>query len=542
MEIFTVKDLSFTYAGAQRPTLRGVSLRVSPGEFVLLAGPTGCGKTTLLRLLKHSVAPVGERAGDILFCGKDVRGLGARELVSEIGFVFQNPDTQIVCKTAYAELHYGAENIGLSAAQTSRAIAEVACYFGMGDLLDRNVASLSGGQKQLLNLAAALILRPKVLILDEPTAQIDPVYAAEFLAVLRRINQETGMAVLLSEQTLEEAFPIADRVLVMEDGRVADDGPARAVASRLLKSDAPVAAALPAPVRLYGALGGGEEPVPLTIKQARTMLAARPGAASVSAPAPAQPGRPAVEVRHVRFRYDRSASDILRDASLRANYGELLALHGANGAGKTTLLRLLSGRYRPWHGSVRYENRDAAKVYLPQNPRLSFLKDTLAEDVAFLLEQAGLPSGRADELMRRFPFFARLGPLMRSNPLDLSGGQQQMAAVFKAMLAEPDVLLLDEPTKGLDARLKNELAALLGTLKSAGVCMIMASHDVEFAAAVADRCAMLFSGVIVQDDAPYDFFVSNRFYTTGLCKITNGILEQPAVRFSDLAANREAYV
>ena len=207
-----------------------------------------------------------------------------------------------------------------------------------------------------------------------------------------------------------------------------------------------------------------------------------------------------------------------------------------------TLLRLLSGRYRPWHGSVRYENRDAAKVYLPQNPRLSFLKDTLAEDVAFLLEQAGLPSGRADELMRRFPFFARLGPLMRSNPLDLSGGQQQMAALFKAMLAEPDVLLLDEPTKGLDARLKNELAALLGTLKSAGVCMIMASHDVEFAAAVADRCAMLFSGVIVQDDAPYDFFVSNRFYTTGLCKITNGILEQPAVRFSDLAANREAYV
>ena len=265
-----------------------------------------------------------------------MRALGARELVSEIGFVFQNPDTQIVCKTAYAELHYGAENIGLSAAQTSRAIAEVACYFGMGDLLDRDVASLSGGQKQLLNLAAALILRPKVLILTSPRPRSTRCTRPNF-AVLRRINQETGMAVLLSEQTLEEAFPIADRVLVMEDGRVADDGPARAVASRLLKSDAPVAAALPAPVRLYGALGGGRSRS--RSQSSRPAPCSRPGPAPRPSPrlAPAQPGRPAVEVRHVRFRYDRSAPDILRDASLRANYGELLALHGANGAGKTTL-------------------------------------------------------------------------------------------------------------------------------------------------------------------------------------------------------------
>ena len=541
MEIFTVKDLSFTYAGEKEQTLRGVSLRVSPGEFVLLTGSTGCGKTTLLRMLKHSVAPVGERAGEILFCGTDVRGLSGRELVSGIGFVFQNPDTQIVCKTAYAELHYGAENIGLSAAQTARAIAEVSCYFGMGDLLERDVACLSGGQNQLLNLAAALILRPKVLILDEPTAQIDPVYAAEFLAVLRRINQETGMAVLLSEQTLEEAFPIADRVIVMADGRIVDDGPARAVAARLLRSDLPSAAALPAPVRLYGALGG-EGPVPLTIKEARALLAARPELPVSRPSAPREKGRPAVEVKNVRYRYDRSAPDILRDACLRANYGELLALHGANGAGKTTLLRILSGRCSPWRGKVRFENPKAAKVYLPQNPRLSFLKDTLLEDIEFLLAQTGQPADRVAEMMRRHPFFARLGPLMYRNPLDLSGGQQQMAALFKAMLAEPDVLLLDEPTKGLDARLKSELAELIAALKSAGVCMIMASHDVEFSAAVADRCAMLFSGVIVQDDAPYDFFVSNRFYTTGLCKITNGILSRPAVRFSDLGAAMEVYV
>ena len=298
---------------------------------------------------------------------------------------------------------------------------------------------------------------------------------------------------------------------------------------------------MPAPVRLSGALGG-EGPVPLTIKEARALLAARPELPVSRPSAPREKGRPAVEVKNVRYRYDRSAPDILRDACLRANYGELLALHGANGAGKTTLLRILSGRCSPWRGKVRFENPKAAKVYLPQNPRLSFLKDTLLEDIEFLLAQTGQPADRVAEMMRRHPFFARLGPLMYRNPLDLSGGQQQMAALFKAMLAEPDVLLLDEPTKGLDARLKSELAELIAALKSAGVCMIMASHDVEFSAAVADRCAMLFSGVIVQDDAPYDFFVSNRFYTTGLCKITNGILSRPAVRFSDLGAAMEVYV
>ncbi len=526
MDIFQIQDLSFRYPNAKQPAIAGLTLSVAPGEFVLVAGASGSGKTTLLRLLKPALAPAGEKIGQICYKGEEMEGLDEVTAASKIGFVLQDPESQIVTDRVWSELAFGAENVGIPPSRIGRRIGETATYFGIDNWLYQPTHQLSGGQKQLLNLASVTLTDPDVLILDEPTAQLDPIAAAEFLTTLRRLNRELGVTVILSEHRLEEVFPMADRVILLEEGRLLVDAPP-ADFGRCLRAqriDHPMLAGLPSAQRIATALGETER-CPLTVREGRAYLQARYTGKN-QPPIPVEPtaDEVALELRDCWFRYEKNSSDILRGTGLQLRRGEIFALLGGNGAGKTTALGVLAGLLRPYRGRVLVEGKPLEKygdslyrrrlAMLPQNPRTLFLHPTLAEDLALRAAPAAVQA-MADRLS--------IAHLLDRHPYDLSGGEIQKAALALLLLAEPTILLLDEPTKGLDPAAKAELAGLLGTLAGEGMAILAVTHDVEFAAESADRCALFFDGQVGEADCPARFFADHHFYTTAASRMARGL-------------------
>ncbi len=527
MELYRVENLTFTYPEQSSPALRGVSLTLRAGEFVTLCGLSGSGKSTLLRQLKTALAPSGARSGEILFDGRPLSGVPQREQAARVGFVQQSPENQIVTDKVWHELAFGLESLGYDTPAIRRRVAEMAGFFGMESWFHRDTASLSGGQKQLLNLAAVLTVQPDVLILDEPTAQLDPIAAADFLAALARVNRELGTAVLLSEQRLEEALPLSDRAVVLDGGAVLADGSPRAVGARLKSAEHELFCAMPAAMRVWAAVENGSA-CPVSVREGRDWLADFAAAHELKSvperPLPAPSTEVAITVSDAWFRYVPNAPDVLRGLELTVRRGEFLAILGGNGAGKTTALRLLTGLQTPHRGTVRVTGKAAL---LPQEVRALFAKKTVREDLA--------EAASDTEALSYAAALCRLEPLLDRHPYDLSGGEQQRAALAKLLLTRPDVLLLDEPTRGLDAAFKAELASILNDLLARGVTVVMVSHDVEFCAEHARRCALFFDGSIAACGEPRDFFALNRFYTTAANRMARDLLPA-AVTVEDVIA------
>ena len=528
MELYRIERLTFTYPGGSTPALREVSLTVRAGEFVTLCGLSGSGKSTLLRQLKTALALSGARSGEIFFDGCPLSGLSQRVQAARIGFVQQSPENQLVTDKVWHELAFGLESLGCDTPAIRRRVAEMAGFFGMEDWFHRDVASLSGGQKQLLNLAAVLTMQPDVLILDEPTAQLDPIAAADFLAALSRVNRELGTTVLLSEQRLEEALVLSDRAVVLDGGRIIADGAPRAVGAQLLAAGNEMFSAMPAAMRVWAAAERGGRPCPVSVREGRNWLrdfAASHGLKQVpECRMPAPVGETAVTVSDAWFKYEREGPDIVRGLELTVRRGELLAVLGGNGAGKSTTLKLLAGLQKPYRGEVHITGRTAL---LPQDVQLLFAKKTVREDLAEV--------GADAPMLVRITALCRLEGLLDRHPYDLSGGEQQRAALAKLLLTRPDILLLDEPTRGLDAAFKSELSEILEELLSQGAAIVMVSHDVEFCAEHAGRCALFFDGSIAADGTPREFFAGNRFYTTAANRMSRGLLPN-AVTVSDVTA------
>lgn len=522
MEILTAKDLTFTYAGAKSTVLDSVSFSVEAGAFVLLYGASGSGKTTLLRLLKPEIAPKGTRKGALRFCEKPIAEMSYAQSVKEIAFTAQNPDTQQVSEYVRNELRFLSENLGLSEAEIRLKVAETVSFFGAQDLYNRKIQTLSGGEKQLVNLMAAFVCAPRVLLLDEPFSMLDPFSCERFLRALLKLHTDLGVTVLLTEHNIQPILPFLTKVLVLEQGVCktysSADAFLRAHPTAAPSVSIPAAAGVPI-----------ADAVPKTLGQSRNLVQAN----NVSPHLPEQTefprGTPLLTLRRASFRYARENEDVLREVDFTLCRGDSFAVIGANGAGKTTFLKLLSGELAPYSGKVKRAEKLSCAV-VPQNPQTCFAFDTVGE----ILNASAIPP-TAKTLFKLFngtpnpkPVNPRvqavaeaLGLLeyLARNPFDLSAGQQQRVAIAAALLKEPDVLLFDEPTKGLDPACKQSLCALLRDLRKAGKTVLFVTHDLDFAAELADRCALLFDGEFVLQAPRRAFFTSGTVYTSSIAQV-----------------------
>lgn len=556
MALFEIRNLTFTYPDQEKPALTDLNFSLKQGEFLVVCGKSGCGKSTLLRHFKTAMAPYGERKGQILFEGRELDAVSVREQGARIGYVLQSPDNQLVTDKVWHELAFGLENLGYETGTIRLRVAEMASFFGIQTWFEKNVEELSGGQKQLLNLAAVMAMQPDLLVLDEPTSQLDPLAAGDFLATLRKINAELGTTILLIEHRLEEVLAYADRVLVMENGGIlALDTPEK-LPSLIREND--MFQAMPVPMRIFEELSG-EGDSPVTVREGREWLEGwreqqktsvsnqknrtegvekwsdTPVSRNIEPQNDSKPSffgglreriftkeesrqsQPVLEARDVWFRYEKELPDVVRDLNLKVQKGELYCLLGGNGTGKSTTLRLLGRIRKPYRGKLFLNGKELGtyregELYgkllgiLPQNPQSLFVKDTVEKD---LREMSG-DTGRLRDVIEK----TEIGHLLGSHPYDLSGGEQQRAALAKVLLLDPEIILLDEPTKGLDGFYKKKLAQILKGLTAEGKTILMVSHDIEFCAEYGDTCALFFHGSVVTSAPAREFFAGNSFYTT----------------------------
>lgn len=526
------------------------------GNSLFFAERVDVERVTLLTHLKTPLTPHGKRKGEILFQGVPIGEMSNREQSQRIGYVLQNPDNQIVTDKVWHELAFGLESLGYSNADIRIRVAEMASYFGIQDWFYKNVSELSGGQKQLLNLASIMAMHPDMLILDEPTSQLDPIAASDFLETVKKINRDLGTTIILTEHRLEEVFPSADRVVVMDEGRILCVGTPPEIGEELKKRNHEMFLAMPVPMQVYAKVES-EQPCPITVRDGRKWLdivckkkGISPANASSSyrKESDSQKGKSSfskitekfkekkediiLACDDLWFRYDKELPDVVKGLSFSLKRGEFFALLGGNGTGKSTTLSLLSRLRKPYRGKVLLEGKDIRRYsdkelfrnflgVLPQNPQSLFVKKSVELE---LFEMVGGVKEKKDEeyqlamdkkdAVEGIIKVTHLEELLHRHPYDLSGGEQQRLALAKILLLRPKLLLMDEPTKGLDSYFKKEFAGILALLKEQGVTVFMISHDIEFCASYADRCGLFFDGNIVACGTPGEFFAGNNFYTT----------------------------
>ena len=541
MAQFEIRNLNFYYPQAEKtPALSDISLKIEQGQFVTVCGRSGSGKTTLLKHLKSVLTPHGKRTGEILFEGRPLAEAGLREQSSGIGYVMQNPDSQIVTDKVWHELAFGLESLGMDQRTIRLRVAEMASYFGIQGWFHKNVTELSGGQKQLLNLASIMAMQPGVLILDEPTSQLDPIASSDFLNTVRKINRELRTTVIITEHRLEDIYYCSDRVVVMEEGRILADDEPRRVGDYLKEEKNEMFAAMPAPVQIYYSVGAVGK-CPLTVREGAEWLDGlfaekKPEITSVEMadyPDPEEAAHPAILIKEAWFRYEKEGRDILKGVDLKVPTGVLHAVVGGNGTGKSTMLKAICNICRPYRGKIFVDGKRVEKyrsgelfcgllAMLPQDPQSLFARKTVREE---LEEMVSGTKEQKREKMNEAAALCDIGHLLENHPYDLSGGEQQRAALAKVLLTDPKILLLDEPTKGIDSFFKQKFAEILQRLKSRGVTVLMVSHDVEFCAKYADLVSMFFDGGIVTTNTPNRFFAENSFYTTAANRMSRHLFD-----------------
>ncbi len=535
MENFSFRNVSFTYPEQENKVLRNISFDVSQGEFLILCGPSGCGKSTLLRHLKACLSPHGMLDGEIRFDGKPLKEVDERTQSQEIGFVLQSPENQVVTDKVWHELAFGLESLGYDTPTIRRRVAEVAAFFGIENWFYKNVTELSGGQKQLLTLASVMCMNPKILVLDEPTAQLDPIAASDFLALLGKINRELGITVILTEHRLEEAFPFATRVIVMEKGEIVCDDAPEKVGLHLRDKDSGMFLAMPTAMRAWAGVET-KLPCPVTVRDGSDFLTERNKEKAILPLEKEKLHTYTDEITlncdEIWFRYEKDLPDVVKRFSLTLHKGEFYAILGGNGAGKTTSLKVISGLRKAYRGTVTVNGKVAM---LPQNPQTLFVKRTVREDLYEALSNAKITKEEKDEQVARVVALCSLTDFLDRHPYDISGGEQQRTALAKVLLTAPDILLLDEPTKGFDAEFKVNFADIIDKLTKQGVTVLMVSHDVTFCAEYAHRCGMFFDGNIVAEGTPREFFSGNSFYTTSANRMARHILPE-AVTVDEIIA------
>lgn len=464
MTALSLENVSFSYPGNQE-LFTDLSCVIEEGSFVLLTGSVGAGKTSLLRLIKPELTPAGILSGAIKVFGQEVSYLTAQKSAGTVGYVFQDPENQIVCDTVWHELAFGLENLGTDQEAMRRRVAEVAHFFGIESWMGRSTAQLSGGQKQILALAGVLVMQPKILLLDEPTAQLDPVAEKNFLHALFRINRELGMTIVVATHSPEKMVSYATESLLLRDGRLTPCSPATFIFKEALHQE------------------------------------------SLSEGGPATAPEDVIMLKDAFFRYAQNDPWVLRGLDLSIKRGSIHAIIGGNGSGKSTLLNLIAGVLKPQQGRIR-NALVQAQALLPQDPKALFMCDSAAEELREWQKTSGFTEDDINEALK----FFNLTDYIKQHPYDLSGGQQQNLAFAKVLLTKPELLLLDEPVKGLDAEAKCDIAQTLEAVSKEGVTVVLVTHDLAFAAQVANTTTLLFDGEATATEPTDEFFKSNLFY------------------------------
>lgn len=586
MALIEFKDFSFSYLNSdgsesQTKSLDSINLEIDYGDFVLLCGPSGCGKTTLLTNLKKELMPAGRRSGEIKFNGTRIQDLDDLSSACDIGYLFQNPDSQIVTDTVIQEIAFPLENIGLPTEEIRNRISEIIAFFGINDILHKNVNELSGGQKQLVNLCSLLVLRPEVLLLDEPMSQLDPIASYEFLSIVRRLNEEFSITVVMSEHKADSIFPFIDKAVFLKKGKIEFVDNAHNICSEVI-DDEIFENYLPVVTKIYNSLSVKYPSLiklntPLSIREGRRCLnTIHDDLIKISDGVINSDNSSSTNTHHTSKKYHSEEKSgildkisfsrnkdalirmkgiyfayekenlILKNVDFDLNDGDFVSLIGGNGVGKSTFLQLLVGILKPIKGKVKYR-KGVRLAYVHQNPMIHFSKDNVREeflesiiesnlldgsDVDFskeiyenllklskeeFIESDVLNSLKFDSIGFKFKdlieFFG-ISELIDKHPYDCSGGEQQKIVIVKALLQNTDVLVLDEPTKGLDPISSKALAEILNSLRDNGLTILMTSHDLDFVANNCKRCLMLFDKDIQIDDDPKIIFAENNFYTT----------------------------
>ena len=529
--IIELKQVSFYYPEGVTPALTQVDLAVPTGGFVLVCGPSGSGKSTLLKHMKSSQIPFGKGTGELLFKGKDLETMELGESARSIGFVGQNPDNQIVTDTVWHELAFGLENLGVPVEEIRKRTAETAQYFGMTEWFRQPVEALSGGQKQMLNLASVMVMQPEVLILDEPTAQMDPIGARRFFHTLKGLQQEIGTTIILSEQRLEEVMPLAQDLVYMENGQIVAQGPVQeslkilADYEKIKNKPLAMETSFPVALRVYiKSREKEEETVPVSVGQGRQWLSGKRVVTSEHKEN-YEETETVITVQGVDFSYEKGKK-VLEHLDWQVKKGSIYGLLGGNGAGKTTLMKLICGILKPRRGKIK---TNGTVRYLVQNPLSIFTEITAEDELAVC---CGRDPKAVEEMLEKM----ELTEFREQNPLDLSGGQQQRLALGKVLLTKPEILLLDEPTKGMDGGFKVKFGAMLRELKKQGITTVLVSHDMEFCAEYATYCGLMFDREIISFGPTREFFAENVYYTTAAARMTRGILKDCLVAEDIMAA------
>lgn len=552
MEILRVDGLKFSYPNQLKKALNNINFSIDEGDFVLICGESGCGKSTLLRHLKPELSPHGQVSGDIYYYSQKINDYSSKQLASEIGYVLQNPDSQIVTDKVWHELAFGLENMGLDTQSIRLRVAEMASFFGIQGWFRKNVNDLSGGQKQLLNLASIMAMQPKILILDEPTSQLDPIAAKDFIDTLVRINKELSTTIIMTEHNLEDIYSVCDKVIVMEDGKViCNDTNYKVVDILSGDKNHKMFKSLPTPSKIYNQLNEyleGASKSPLTVKDCRQWLNDSMDEVTITKLDDSETEinidekdrEIAIELKDVYFQYNKISEPTIRDLSFKVYKGEIYSILGGNGTGKSTTLSLVARQRKPQRGKIfinniemkKYNNKSLYEnnlALLPQNPQSLFVFETVKEDLEEVLILQNKDREYIDKEVKRVSKLLDIEHLLEHHPYDLSGGELQRAGMAKVMLLNPKIILLDEPTKGLDAYCKEKIGKMLMKLRDMGVTIVVVSHDIEFSARYSDRCAMFFDGSIVSEGTTKEFFLGNNFYTTVSNRIARNIFEDTLI-------------
>jgi len=526
--LIRIRDLTFHYGDASKPALQDVNLEIEDGEFVLVTGPSGCGKSSLCRCLNGLIPHFygGRIAGELKVQGLDVMESTTKELATRVGMVFQDPENQVVAMDAEREIAFGLENLAFTKDVMAKRVEESLDTLGISAIRHRQVHELSGGEKQKVVIASVLALHPDILVLDEPTSELDPKGAEEVLSIVQRLNDELGITVILVEQRLDRVVHLVDRMIVLDEGRIVADGNARAVVAN--GDIAKIGVGVPPIVRMVQRLrsdGFNVDGVPLTVKEGRSILkeifkgvkeSTLPQAES------ANNAKPVVEMDKLWHTYPEGIT-ALKNVSLSICQGEFVAIMGRNASGKTTLVKHINGLLKPTKGKVRVTGIDTQRAtiaqlakmvgFVFQNPNDHLFADTVEEEIAFILKNLGVDraeiAARVDEMLEMF----ELKEYRRHYPRSLSGGERQRVAIASVLVARPKVLILDEPTRGMEYKLKSELMRFLRTYKANGGAVVLVTHDVETVAEYADRVVLLSEGRIVVDGNKRDVLSQALFFS-----------------------------